>query len=133
MSDLNRSRTSWPSIVNRTYQRGGKIIVPAFAVGRTQQLVLLLHELIERQADPRFPIFVDSPLAVKVTEVFRKHPELFDRETRSVSADHEDPFGFSRLTYIRDVEQSKALNDLRGPSWSFPRRACAKAAASCIT
>lgn len=102
-------------IVKRTYQRGGKMIVPAFAVGRTQQLVLLLHQLTNQNLIPSFPIFVDSPLAVNVTEVFRKHPELFDEEARSFLNNHEDPFGFQRLTYVRDVEQSKALNDLRGP------------------
>ena len=102
-------------IVNRTYQRGGKLIVPAFAVGRTQQLVLLLHQLIDAKTIPPFPIFVDSPLAVDVTEVFRKHPELYDAEAQAFLSNHEDPFGFSRLTYVRDVNQSKALNDLRGP------------------
>ena len=102
-------------IVRRTYQRGGKMIVPAFAVGRTQQLVLLLHQLTNENKIPAFPIFVDSPLAVNVTEVFRKHPELFDEEARSFLTNHEDPFGFKRLTYVRDVDQSKALNDLRGP------------------
>jgi len=102
-------------IVNRTHQRGGKMIVPAFAVGRTQQLVLLLHQLINAGKIPSFPIFVDSPLAVNVTDVFRDHPELFDEEAEAFVNDHEDPFGFKRLTYIRDVEQSKALNDLRGP------------------
>jgi metallo-beta-lactamase family protein len=102
-------------IVKRTYQRGGKLILPAFAVGRTQQLVLLLHELIEANAIPKFPIFVDSPLAVNVTEVFRKHPELYDAETRVFLENHGDPFGFQLLTYVRDVDQSKALNDLRGP------------------
>ncbi len=102
-------------VVNRTYHRGGKIIVPAFAVGRTQQLVLLLHELINANTIPSFPIFVDSPLAVDVTEVFRQHPELYDAEAGAFEANHEDPFGFSRLTYVRDVNQSKALNDLRGP------------------
>ena len=102
-------------IVNRTYERGGKMIVPAFAVGRTQQLVLLLHQLINANRIPAFPIFVDSPLAVDVTEVFRKHPELFDEEAQSFLTNHEDPFGFKRLTYVRDVNQSKALNDLHGP------------------
>jgi len=102
-------------IVNRTYQRGGKMIVPAFAVGRTQQLVLVLHQLIDAHKIPSFPIFVDSPLAVNVTEVFREHPELFDEEAQAFLRNHEDPFGFKLLTYIRDVEQSKALNDLRGP------------------
>ena len=64
---------------------------------------------------PKFPIFVDSPLAVNVTEVFRKHPELYDEEAAAFLANHGDPFGFQLLTYVRDVEQSKALNDLRGP------------------
>ncbi len=102
-------------VVNRTYQRGGKMIVPAFAVGRTQQLVLILHELLQANAIPRFPIFVDSPLAVNVTDVFRKHPELYDQEARVFLENHGDPFGFQLLTYVRDVNQSKALNDLRGP------------------
>ena len=102
-------------VVNRTYARGGKMIVPAFAVGRTQQLVLLLHELTQANAIPKFPIFVDSPLAVNVTDVFRKHPELFDEEASAFLANHGDPFGFQLLTYVRDVNQSKALNDLRGP------------------
>src|SRR5579863_4099220 len=102
-------------VVNRTYARGGKMIVPAFAVGRTQQLVLLLHELTQANAISKFPIFVDSPLAVNVTDVFRKHPELYDEEARAFLANHGDPFGFQLLTYVRDVNQSKALNDLRGP------------------
>jgi metallo-beta-lactamase family protein len=102
-------------IVNRTYGRGGKMIVPAFAVGRTQQLVLLLHELIQANSIPKFPIFVDSPLAVNVTDVFRRHPELYDTEAAAFLANHGDPFGFQLLTYVRDVNQSKALNDLPGP------------------
>jgi metallo-beta-lactamase family protein len=103
------------NVVNRTCARGGKIVVPAFAVGRTQQLVLALHELFDQERIPRIPIFVDSPLAVNVTEVFRKHAELFDEETREFLKKGEDPFGFSRLRYVRDVAESKALNDLHGP------------------
>jgi metallo-beta-lactamase family protein len=102
-------------VVNRTYRRGGKIIVPAFAVGRTQQLVLVLHELINAGKIPAFPIFVDSPLAVNVTEVFRKHQELFDADAAKFGQRGEDPFGFNRLTYIRETSESKALNDLHGP------------------
>jgi metallo-beta-lactamase family protein len=102
-------------IVNRTYQRGGKMIVPAFAVGRAQQLVLMLHELITANSIPPFPIFVDSPLAVNVTQVFRNHSELYDEEAAKFLTNHQDPFGFRRLTYVGDVNQSKTLNDLRGP------------------
>ena len=101
--------------INRTSNRGGRIIVPAFAVGRTQQLVLLIHELINAKLIGDLPVFVDSPLAVNTTEVFQKHKECYDEETAQFIADGEDPFGFRRLRYIRDVGDSKALNDLRGP------------------
>jgi metallo-beta-lactamase family protein len=103
------------NVVSRTCARGGKIIVPSFAVGRTQQLVLLLHELFDSGRIPNIPIYVDSPLAVETTEVFRKHSELFDKEAKDFLSKGEDPFGFKRLRYIRDVGESKALNDLRGP------------------
>jgi metallo-beta-lactamase family protein len=102
-------------VVNRTAGRGGRIIVPAFAVGRTQQLVLLLHQLANEKRIPNIPIFVDSPLALNVTEVHRAHPECFSDETREYLLHHEDPFGFSRLQYIREVADSKKLNDLHGP------------------
>ncbi|MGA3026166.1 MAG: MBL fold metallo-hydrolase [Bryobacteraceae bacterium] len=103
------------AIVNRTWARGGRLIVPAFAVGRTQQLVLMLHELINAGRIPALPIFVDSPLAVNITDVYRKHSELFDAEARRFSDRGDDPFGFSRLRYIREVAESKALNDLHVP------------------
>jgi metallo-beta-lactamase family protein len=101
--------------VNRTAKRGGRIIVPAFAVGRTQQLVLLLHRLANERRIPNIPIFVDSPLAVNVTEVHRAHPECFDVETREYLLHGEDPFGFQRLQYVREAVESKKLNDLIGP------------------
>lgn len=102
-------------IINRTAGRGGKIIVPAFAVGRTQQLVLVLHQLTDAGRVPNIPIFVDSPLAVDVTRVFRDHPECFDEETKRYLLDGNDPFGFKRLQYIREASESKKLNDLQGP------------------
>jgi len=103
------------SVINEVLNRGGKIIIPAFAVGRTQLFVYILHKLFNENRIPAIPIFVDSPLAVNSTEVFRTHPECFDRETYRVFIEnHEDPFGFSRLTYIRDVDESKKLNDFRG-------------------
>jgi metallo-beta-lactamase family protein len=112
---LAQAADTLADIVNRTAGRGGKIIVPAFAVGRTQQLVLLLHQLMDANRIPSLPIFVDSPLAVNATEVFRKHPECYDKEARQFLTEGEDPFGFHRLTYIRDVSESKKLNDLHGP------------------
>ncbi len=102
-------------VVKRTIGRGGRLIIPAFAVGRTQQIVLLLHQLIDEQRIPAVPMFVDSPLAVDVTKTFRAHPECFDAETVKYLQNGEDPFGFKRLSYVRDAEGSKKLNDLRGP------------------
>ena len=104
------------AVITRTSERGGKIIVPAFAVGRTQQLVLLVHALTLEKRIPRIPIFVDSPLAVNATTIYRKHPECYDRETREHLRKRRDPFGFSTLRYIRDVAESKALNELRYPA-----------------
>ena len=103
------------NVVNRTAARGGRIIVPAFAVGRTQQLVLLLHQLANEKRIPSIPIFVDSPLAINITAVHRDHPECFDDETREYLTRGEDPFGFRRLQYIREAADSKKLNDLHGP------------------
>jgi metallo-beta-lactamase family protein len=102
-------------VVNRTAGRGGKIIVPSFAVGRAQQLVLLLHQLMDAHKIPGIPIFVDSPLALNATEVFRKHPECWDEEARKFLTVGQDPFGFSRLTYVQDANASKKLNELHGP------------------
>jgi len=106
-------------IVTETYKRGGKIIVPSFAVGRTQQLVYALHQLSLQGDIPRLPIYVDSPLAVNTTDVFRQHPECFDDETREfiMGLDGKgDPFGFRDVTYIRSVDESKQLNFLREPA-----------------
>lgn len=102
-------------IIHRVTARGGHIVAPAFAVGRTQQLVLLLHELTQAGRIPELPIFVDSPLAVNVTEVFRDHPEEYDDETYDFVENGKDPFGFGRLRYLRTPQESKTLNDLRVP------------------
>jgi metallo-beta-lactamase family protein len=102
-------------VIIRTSERGGKIIVPAFAVGRTQQIVMLVHELTLEKRIPTIPIFVDSPLAVNATEVYRRHPECFDDEASAHLVNDRDPFGFSTLRYVREVAESKALNDVRYP------------------
>jgi metallo-beta-lactamase family protein len=110
-----RVREKLAKIVNETAARGGKLIVPAFAVGRTQQLVLLLHELMLEERIPDMQVFVDSPLAINATEVFRKHEDLYDAETCAMLKNGSEPFGFQRLRYVRDAEESKAINDLRYP------------------
>jgi metallo-beta-lactamase family protein len=93
------------------------VVIPAFAVGRTQAIVYFLHQMIDRGDLPRLPVFVDSPLATNVTEVFRAFPESFDEETRAFLRrdPHGSAFGFDLLSYTRDVEESKAINDMRGP------------------
>jgi metallo-beta-lactamase family protein len=102
-------------VVSRTASRGGRIIVPCFAVGRTQQLVLLLHQLIRAHRIPSIPMYVDSPLAINATAVFRNHPECYDAQVREFLTQVEDPFGFHLLKYVREAEESKKLNNLRGP------------------
>ena len=103
-------------IVNQVWRSGGKLIVPAFAVGRTQTLVYELHQLMLKRSIPSLPIYVDSPLAINATEVFRLHPECYDAETAAFLLDNGDPFGFGRLRYVRSVEESKELNFLRDPA-----------------
>ena len=95
---------------------GGKVIIPSFAVGRTQHVVYLLHKLFDQDRIPDMPIYVDSPLACHATDVYRSYPEYFDRETnRQFLNDHEDPFGFRRLKYITESAESKKLNGLTFP------------------
>ena len=102
-------------VVRQCTEEGGKIIIPAFSVGRTQLMVYMLHKLFDQNRIPEIPIYVDSPLAVNATNVFRAHPECFDRETNRVFlVNGEDPFGFSMLKYIRDVNASKVLNEKKG-------------------
>jgi metallo-beta-lactamase family protein len=104
-------------VVARTVERGGKVIVPSFAVGRTQELVYCLHRLIESGDIPRIPVVVDSPLAVNATDIFRAHPECFDEETLAFMEKdpHQSALGFDMVTYTRSVEESKALNHYKGP------------------
>ncbi len=103
-------------MVMQTIKKRGKVIVPAFAVGRTQELVYALNQFVSSKRMPAIPVYVDSPLAVNASDIFRRHPECYDRETRAFVAEHNHPaLEFERLTYIRSVEASKALNTAPGP------------------
>src|SRR5690606_2155016 len=102
-------------VIGRTAARGGKVVVPAFAVGRTQELVYALDQLWNEDRIPRIPVFVDSPLAVNVTGVFQAHPECYDRELLDYMLTDDDPFGFERLEYVREASRSKELNGMRVP------------------
>jgi metallo-beta-lactamase family protein len=105
------------AIVKRVASRGGKLVVPAFSVGRTQTLVYTLNELVNEDRLPAIPVYVDSPLSTNATAIFREHMEELDphvKEELEESYD-DDAFGFFRLKYIKNVEESKALNDKPGP------------------
>lgn len=103
-------------IVSRTVKRGGKVIIPAFAVGRTQELVYHLNIMMFANDVPPVPVFVDSPLAVNASSIFKKHPECFDDETRWFVQQASHPaLDFKMLTYVQSVEESKALNLRKDP------------------
>src|SRR5512143_913040 len=102
-------------LVRNAAGKGGKILIPSFAVGRTQELVYSLHQLFRTGKIPGIPIFVDSPLAVDATAVFRLHPDLFDRDERMIERTTV-LFDFPLVKYVRDVNESKKLNTMPGPA-----------------
>jgi len=103
-------------ILREALKRGGKILIPAFAVERTQQLLIMLNELFASKTIPEIPVFVDSPLAVSATEIYRLHPDAFNEEVYQTLFEKRNPFGFDHLRLIRSVSDSMALNDLAGPA-----------------
>jgi metallo-beta-lactamase family protein len=102
-------------VVRRTYDRDGKLLIPAFAVGRTQTVIYFLHQLMNAGRLPEVPVFVDSPLALRATEVFRTHTECFDDETLQLLKEQPDLFDESWIRYVEKVNESIALNDRAGP------------------
>jgi metallo-beta-lactamase family protein len=101
-------------VIRQAVKRGGKILIPAFAVERTQQLLYILNELFKDGKIPGIPVYVDSPLAVSATEIYRLHPEAFNAEVYEALFEKQNPFGFENLTLVRSVRGSMALNDLKG-------------------
>jgi metallo-beta-lactamase family protein len=102
-------------LVRNAIERGGKIIIPSFSVGRTQQIVYTLHQLVDAGGMPKIPMFVDSPLSVNATEIFRLHPECFNETIYQFLREKQNPFGMENLTYIRESALSMKLNDIQGP------------------
>jgi metallo-beta-lactamase family protein len=103
-------------LVRETLNHHGKVIIPAFSVGRTQQIVYELHLLSDEGVVPRVPMFVDSPLSVNATEVYRLHPECFNDAIYKYLREKANPFGMENLTYIRELAHSMKLNDLKEPA-----------------
>ena len=104
-------------VVKKTVDRKGRVIIPSFAVGRTQEIVYSLHKMMENGDIPEIPVFVDSPLAIRASQVFREHPECFDEETRDFIAQdkHQAALGFDRLKYTLTVEESKSITETKPP------------------
>ena len=103
-------------LVSETIARGGKVIIPAFSVGRTQQIVFELHQLIDERRLQPVPTYVDSPLSTNATEVYRLHPECFNEFIYAFLREKANPFGMENLTYIRELAHSKKLNELKDPA-----------------
>lgn len=118
-ADMDEASKKLEQIINETFKRAGKIIIPAFAVGRIQELVYRLHQLVEsRDIPPNLPVYVDSPLAIDATSIYRLHPEAYDTELAQFMLEdrHKDPFGFDLMHYTRSTAESKELNFLREPA-----------------
>ncbi len=114
--DIETARHQLKDIIVKTAGRGGKILIPAFSLERTQEIVYDLHLLWDRKEIPAIPIIIDSPLATRVTEVFRKHPECYDADMyENFLQKAHNPFQFSLVNYTASVEESKELNAARGP------------------
>lgn len=112
--DIESMHTTLAKVVSETVAKKGKIVIPAFSVGRTQEVVYSLNHLRQTGRIPSVPVYVDSPLSVNATEVFKLHPECFDAETRAFMEQHGSVFDFSELRYIGSVDESIRLNTLDG-------------------
>jgi metallo-beta-lactamase family protein len=102
-------------VTHTCVEKQGKLLIPSFSVGRTQEIVYSLHKLSDAGKLPKIDIYVDSPLSVNVTDVYRRHQECFNKEISNIMENHEDPFGFNRLIYVRSQSESKKLNSLTKP------------------
>lgn len=117
-ASLKRTLEELEEVITRTYERGGKLIVPAFSLGRTQSLIYLLHQLAKQGKLPDQKIYIDSPLAEKLLDVYVRHPEDYDKETWEdfPKSMKEPPFEFPNLVLVQTTDESKQLNDLVGPA-----------------
>lgn len=103
------------AIINETYNKRGKIIIPSFALERAQEVLYYLNSLFLENKIPPVKVFLDSPMAAKITDVFRNHTEMFDSEMKELLKNHRSPFDFSGLNFVNTTDESKALNELKGP------------------
>jgi metallo-beta-lactamase family protein len=113
--DVSGIEEMFVQLIHEQVEKGGRILIPAFAVGRTQAILYFLSELQNQGRIPELKIFVDSPLASKATQIVSDHPECFDGPTRKLIEKGQNPFFFKNLRYVREAEESKGLNKLKGP------------------
>jgi metallo-beta-lactamase family protein len=114
--DPDEAFIEFRDVVQKTLRRGGKVIIPAFAVGRTQELVFDLNRMMSNGDVPRVPVYVDSPLAVAASKIFRDFPDYFDEETNTFIREERHPaLQFDQLHYVQSVDESKKLNDRQDP------------------
>jgi len=113
---IERMEEELLDVINRTIERGGKVIVPSFALERAQEVIYALKRLRGQNRLPDVPVYVDSPLTVKLTDVFRIHPECFDEHTRKILTEGGSPFDFEGLRYVSSVEDSKAIDRSDDPA-----------------
>ncbi|UCH30504.1 MAG: MBL fold metallo-hydrolase [Myxococcales bacterium] len=113
---IERMEDELLDVIVRTVKRGGKVVVPSFALERAQEVIYALKQLDEQGRLPEVPVYVDSPLTVKLTDVFRIHPECFDQQTREILTTGDSPFDFARLRYVSSVEDSKAIDRSEEPA-----------------
>ena len=109
--DINQTDDLLAGVIIRTAARGGKIIIPSFALERAQEVLYILNTLYREKRIPHIPVFIDSPLTANVSEVFRHHPELFDDKTTAMIRNGDWVLGREEVKFIKDTEESKALND----------------------
>lgn len=114
--DVVTAKEELCKVVNHALEKRGKLIIPSFAVGRAQHIVYMLHRLREDNCFPVIPVYVDSPMAVNATEIFRLHPECFNDSIYEFLRTKRNPFGWEDITYIREVFESMKLNDLKEPA-----------------
>jgi metallo-beta-lactamase family protein len=114
--DIASAQDELAQVIHETAARGGRVLIPAFAIGRTQELLWHLHQLHEAGRIPPLPVYVDSPMATEATAIFTKHTECYDQETLDRFIRHgESPFAFAALKFLAAAEDSKKLNDAKGP------------------
>ncbi|MFA5145604.1 MAG: MBL fold metallo-hydrolase [Candidatus Omnitrophota bacterium] len=114
-SPISEAKTKLKEVINRTVERKGKILIPSFTLERAQEVIYFLNELLKEKAIPAIPIYVDSPLATDITDVFQSYPEYMDKQTSQNIIEGQSPFEFLNLRYIREQNESKSLNNDKRP------------------